>query len=121
VISTEGGASRVSVLLSDCACEDALTVLRTLSGMYDSDRPVVDPSGSEGRNATVWSASYDVIGAGRRPEAAVLHGRVDAELQGPPHAVDRLADAMKGLFTVRAGRAASGDQEEELTLHLESR
>lgn len=121
MISTEGGASRVSVLLSDCACEDALAVLGTLGVMYDSDRPAVAPGGTEGRDATVWSASYDVVGPGRQPEAAELHGPVDAELQGPPHAVDQLAEAMNGPFTVRTGRAASGDQEAEIQLHLENR
>lgn len=119
MISTEGGASRVSVLLSDCACEDALAVLRTLGGMYDSDHPVVEPGGAEVGSATVWSASYDVVGAGRQPEATVLHGPVDAELQGPPHAVDLLAESIKGAFTVRTGRAASGDQETEIQLRLE--
>lgn len=121
MISTEGGASRVSVLLSDCACEDALAVLGTLGAMYDSDRPAVEPGGVENRDATVWSASYDVVGAGRQPGTAVLHGPVDADLQGPPHAVDQLAEAMNGSFTVHTGRAASGDQESEIELHLENR
>ncbi|WP_369199836.1 hypothetical protein [Streptomyces sp. PU-14G] len=112
------GEWEVSVELSDCACEDAEAVFRVLGGLFRSDWNELQP---EGRKANVWLSRFDVSGDGGRPDAVTLQSPVTAELQGSPHAVERLHGVLTEAFGVVEVLEVAGDQEKQLRLRLETR
>ncbi|MEU6476864.1 hypothetical protein ABZ858_08200 [Streptomyces sp. NPDC047017] len=113
----------VSVELSGCSKEDARTVFEALCACYSSDRRTQDvPRDYHEVRPTVWLGTFDVAethGAGRGP--AHLGASVVADAQGGYWAIERFRTTLDSLFTVQDLCSASGDQERELHVRLESR
>ena len=86
----------VSVEISGCSKEDARIVFDTLSECFESDR-----------------ASDEV------PQQ--LHESRAGRAQGSYWAIERLRSTLDSVFAVRDLSSASGDQERELHVLLESR
>ncbi|CAL9357523.1 hypothetical protein [Streptomyces sp. enrichment culture] len=113
----------VSVELSGCGKEDARTVFDALCACFSSDRHAGDATREYHEvRPTVWLGTFDV--------AEDLHGAcgptrltasVDADVQGGYWAIDRFRTTLDSLFTVHDLSTASGDQERELHVRLESR
>ena len=113
----------VSVELSGCGKEDARTVFDVLGACFSSDRHTGDATREYHEvRPTVWLGTFDV--------AEDLHGErgptrltasVDADVQGGYWAIDRFRTTLDSLFTVHDLSTASGDQERELYVRLESR
>ncbi|KDQ65450.1 hypothetical protein ACFYPK_10820 [Streptomyces halstedii] len=111
----------VVVEVTGCPKEDARAVFDVLRRSFLSDRPAGDTPEEESEvRPTVWTATVDVseIHGGAVP--ARLSGPVTVEAQGGYWAVDRLRRSLADTFTVRVVGTASGDQEEEVRLRLES-
>ncbi|MCZ9343644.1 hypothetical protein NGM37_38430 [Streptomyces sp. TRM76130] len=113
----------VSVELSGCSKEDARTVFDTLCARYASDRCADDvPRECHEVRPTVWLGTFDVADDLRGEGGPIrLDAAVDADVQGGYWAVDRFRTTLDSLFTVRDLCTASGDQERELHVRLESR
>ncbi|MEU3844583.1 hypothetical protein AB0E88_31700 [Streptomyces sp. NPDC028635] len=116
----------VSLEISDCSKEDARTVFDALCGYFESDRCHEDvPQQLSEVRPMVWLGTFDVDDAHEGAEKAVhpapLRGSVTADVQGGYWAVDRFRKTLDGLFDVQDLSQASGDQERELHLRLESR
>ncbi|WP_112468974.1 hypothetical protein [Streptomyces triticisoli] len=113
----------VSVELSGCTKEDARIVFDTLCACFSSDRCADDvPRDYHEVRPTVWLGTFDVAeehGAGCGPIR--LGASVTADVQGGYWAIDRFRTTLDSLFTVQDLCTASGDQERELHVRLESR
>ncbi len=68
----------------------------------------------------VWSATYDVSAVREQAAPARLTEPVSVTLQGGYRAVDQLREQLESAFSVSEEGSASGDQEKELQLRLES-
>ncbi|MEZ7002898.1 hypothetical protein [Streptomyces sp. AD55] len=113
----------VSVELSGCGAEDARTVFDALCARYASDRRAGEtPREYHEVRPTVWLGTFDVADTheGERGPARLRHS-VDADVQGGYWAVERVRLTLDSLFAVRDLSTASGDQERELHVRLESR
>ncbi|MEV6123809.1 hypothetical protein AB0M23_25425 [Streptomyces sp. NPDC052077] len=113
----------VSVELSGCTEEDARAVFDALCARFPSDRHTGDETRRyDAVRPTVWLGTFDVA-AGRAGEGgpAPLGASVEADAQGGYWAVERLRVTLDSLFTVRDLSTASGDQEREMHVRLESR
>ncbi|MYV55129.1 hypothetical protein [Streptomyces sp. SID3212] len=114
--------AHVVVALSGQDQEDAHTVFSALRTAFGSDRPADDvPQAVTGGRPTVWTATFDASDVRDEPAAARLSAPVSATLQGAYTDVDSLRRALTAAFSVRIVGTASGDQEEEVQLRLESR
>ncbi|MFJ8199389.1 hypothetical protein [Streptomyces sp. NPDC096152] len=113
----------VSVELSGCTKEDARIVFDALCACFSSDRCADDvPRDYDEVRPTVWLGTFDVADAhraGRGPGR--LGASVTADVQGGYWAIDRFRTTLDSLFTVQDLCTASGDQERELHVRLESR
>jgi hypothetical protein len=115
-------AAQVVVALSGQDKGDAHTVFGALRTAFACDRPADDvPQMPAGGRPAVWTATFDASDVRAEPGAAQLSAPVAATLQGGYTAVDSLRKALTSAFSVRVVGTASGDQEEEVQLHLESR
>ncbi|SEO53690.1 hypothetical protein [Actinacidiphila rubida] len=116
-----GTAAEVAVTLDSCCKEDAHAVLAALHASFPSDREPQDkPSDAENGRPIVWSATFDVSRTLGLPGPSRLTEPVVVTAQGGYHAVDRLREGLAEAFSVRVIGTASGDQEEEVKLRLES-
>ncbi|MFD7919341.1 hypothetical protein ACFV3R_08970 [Streptomyces sp. NPDC059740] len=121
-ISTDTGATQVTVQLSDCGESDADAVFTALGSAFASDRaPDQHPHTTPGTHPTVWSSVFDVSQTVGDPAPAELQGAVNAEVQGGIQAVHLLEDALRRAFTVEEEGVVAGDQEREVQLSLRSR
>jgi hypothetical protein len=113
----------VSVELSGCSKEDARIVFDSLCACYSSDRCADDvPRDCHEVRPTVWLGTYDVSDDLRGECGPTrLAASVDADVQGGYWAIEQFRTTLDSLFTVRDLCAASGDQERELHVRLESR
>ncbi|MFI6206290.1 hypothetical protein ACIBAI_07790 [Streptomyces sp. NPDC051041] len=113
----------VSVEISGCDKDDAQVVFDTLCACFASDRCADDvPREYHEARPTVWLGTFDVADAHRGDcGPARLKGSVTADAQGGYWAIERLRATLDDLFTVRDLSAASGDQERDLHVRLESR
>ncbi|CAM5450619.1 hypothetical protein SVIOM342S_09046 [Streptomyces violaceorubidus] len=113
----------VSVELSGCSKEDARTVFDTLCACFSSDRHAGDVTREYDEvRPTVWLGTFDVADALRGEcGPAWLGASVEADAQGGYWAIERLRTTLDSLFTVHDLSQASGDQERELHVVLESR
>ncbi|WP_328535836.1 hypothetical protein [Streptomyces sp. NBC_00344] len=114
----------VKVALTGHSHDDAAAVFEALRAAFPSDRAASDVPQSEADDArpTVWTASYEVREAPQgEPAATSLKGSVTATVQGGYRAVDVLRGVLEGAFSVQEKGTASGDQEKETELVLESR
>ncbi|MFJ9431664.1 hypothetical protein ACIRQY_18655 [Streptomyces sp. NPDC101490] len=113
----------VTVQLSDCCREDAQAVFDVLDGVYQrEDMTVPGPQSAPGPAVTVWTATFDTAGGGRRETApASLTAPVGVTLTGGYHAVDAVEKTLAVAFDVRSMQSVSGDQETEARLLLASR
>ncbi|MFF1462233.1 hypothetical protein [Streptomyces sp. NPDC058330] len=112
----------VMVEVTGCPQEDARAVFDVLRHSFVSDRPADDVPESESETRpTVWTATVDVSETRQDARPARLSGPVTLEAQGGYWAVDRLRRRLSDTFTVKVVGTASGDQEQEVRLRLESR
>ncbi|MFI1167579.1 hypothetical protein ACH4UM_29255 [Streptomyces sp. NPDC020801] len=121
--SEQAHPESVSVELSGCSKEDARIVFDALCACFSSDRCAEDvPRDYHEVRPTVWLGTFDVAEAhkaGRGPNR--LAASVTADVQGGYWAIDRFRTTLDSLFTVQDLSTASGDQERELHVRLESR
>ncbi|MGV9253567.1 hypothetical protein [Streptomyces sp. NPDC003697] len=111
----------VSVELSGCSKEDARVVFDALCACFTSDRCEEDvPREYHEVRPTVWLGTFNVAEEHGECGPTRLGASVTADLQGPHCALDRFRTTLDDLFTVRDLSAASGDQEWDLHLRLES-
>jgi hypothetical protein len=111
------------VEISGCTKEDARIVFDTLCACFGSDRRAEDvPRDHHETRPTVWLGTFDVADAHEGTSGpARLAASVDADLQGGYWAIERFRTTLDSLFTVNDLAMASGDQERELHVRLESR
>ncbi|AOR36157.1 hypothetical protein BFF78_38455 [Streptomyces fodineus] len=103
--------------------EDARLVFDALSSCFASDRGADEiPQQLHEVRPMVWLGTYDVADA-RGPGCPPVHlgGSVQADVQGGYWAVDRFRHTLDSMFTVEETCTASGDQERDLHLLLQSR
>ncbi|MGW7258762.1 hypothetical protein [Streptomyces sp. NPDC054834] len=103
--------------------EDARVVFDALSHCFSSDRGDDEvPQQLHETRPMVWLGSYDVADARQEVCPPVrLGSSVTADVQGGYWAVDRFRSTLASMFTVHETCTASGDQERDLHLRLESR
>ncbi|WP_328584320.1 hypothetical protein [Streptomyces sp. NBC_00370] len=119
--NAEQSATEVAVQLGGQAKEDAHTVFAVLGTAFASDRAADDvPQDVPADRQAVWTATFDVADVRGEAAPAELSSPVTATLQGGHKAVDALHAALTSAFSVRVVGTAAGDQEEEVTLRLES-
>ncbi|KUO17788.1 hypothetical protein [Streptomyces dysideae] len=112
----------VSVEISGCSKEDARIVFDALCTCFESDRSREDvPQQLHETRPMVWLGTFEVTDAHTCPPPARLSSSVEADAQGGYWAVERLRTTLNSLFAVRDLSSASGDQERELHVVLESR
>ncbi|TLS41591.1 hypothetical protein FE633_35390 [Streptomyces montanus] len=112
----------VSVELSECSKEDARIVFDALCACFASDRCADDvPQEVSETRPTVWLGTFDVADAHEGARSARLAASVTADVQGGYWAVDRFRTTLDSLFSVHEVCAASGDQEADLHVRLETR
>ncbi|MEU6551407.1 hypothetical protein ABZ915_14155 [Streptomyces sp. NPDC046915] len=113
----------VSVEISGYSKDDARLVFEALSACFASDRaPEEVPQQLHESRPMVWLGTYDVADArGQGCPPVHLGSPVQADVQGSYWAVDRFRHSLDSMFTVQETCAASGDQERDLHLRLESR
>jgi hypothetical protein len=112
----------VSLEISGCSAEDARIVLDTLAACFESDRGADDvPQQLHETRPMVWLGTFEVTEAHSCPPPARLSSSVEADAQGGYWAIERLRTTLDSMFTVRDLASASGDQERELHVRLESR
>ncbi|MFE9438479.1 hypothetical protein ACFYO2_05655 [Streptomyces sp. NPDC006602] len=110
----------VSVELSGSK-EDARIVFDTLCACFGSDRCADDvPRDHHEVRPTVWLGTFDVADEHEGCPPASLGASVTADVQGGYWAVDRFRETLDSLFSVHDLATASGDQERELHVRLES-
>lgn len=121
--STEGShPETVSVEISGYSKEDARLVFEALGRCFGTDRGTEEvPQQLHETRPMVWLGTYDVTDAHEEGCPPVhLDAPVDADVQGGYWAVDRFRTTLDSMFTVHE-TSASGDQERDLHLRLESR
>ncbi|GAA3133770.1 hypothetical protein GCM10010521_19480 [Streptomyces rameus] len=103
--------------------EDARLVFDALRSCFATDRGAdEDPQQFHESRPMVWLGTYDVADAHDEGCPPVRLGdSVQADVQGGPWAVNRFRTKLDSMFTVQETCAASGDQERDLHLRLESR
>ncbi|MFC8711852.1 hypothetical protein ACFUCQ_18300 [Streptomyces sp. NPDC057197] len=113
----------VSLELSGCSKEDARTVFDALCACYTSDRCTDDvPREFHEVRPTVWLGTFEVAESPKAECAPTrLEASVSADAQGGYRAIDHFRTTLDSLFTVQDLATASGDQERELHVRLESR
>ncbi|MDQ0681754.1 MULTISPECIES: hypothetical protein [Streptomyces] len=112
----------VSVEISGCTKEDARIVFDTLNACFESDRGSgEDPQQLHESRPMVWLGTFEVTEARDCAEPARLSSSVEADAQGSYWAIERLRSTLDSVFAVRDLSSASGDQERELHVLLESR
>ncbi|MFI2780985.1 hypothetical protein [Streptomyces sp. ALB3] len=112
----------VVVEMTGCPAQDARTVFDVLGRSFASDRTADDtPEDASSTRPTVWTATVDVTDMRGGAHTAQLSGPVTVEAQGGYWAVDRLRRCLADTFAVKVVGTASGDQEQEVRLRLESR
>ncbi|MFF1378860.1 hypothetical protein [Streptomyces sp. NPDC058308] len=116
-------SAQVTVELSGAA-DDAGGVFSVLGAAFASDRDAgAAPRPGPADGPTVWSGVFDTARpAGGGPGGAPsLSGPVTAAVQGGYVAVDQVVTVLSAAFAVAQEGSASGDQEKDVTLRLESR
>lgn len=112
----------VSLEISGCSKEDARIVFDALNTCFESDRgPDEVPQQLHETRPMVWLGTFEVTDARSCPPPARLSSSVEADAQGGYWAIERLRSTLDSLFAVRDLATASGDQERELHVLLESR
>ncbi|MEV7731476.1 hypothetical protein AB0O75_05035 [Streptomyces sp. NPDC088921] len=112
----------VSLEISGCSKEDARIVFDTLAACFESDRGADEaPQQLHESRPMVWLGTFEVTEARSCPPPAPLSSSVEADAQGGYWAIERLRKTLDSMFTVRDLASASGDQERELHVRLESR
>ncbi|KUO06858.1 hypothetical protein [Streptomyces sp. DSM 15324] len=112
----------VSLEISGCSKEDARIVFDTLCACFESDRgPDEVPQQLHETRPMVWLGTFEVTEAHECPPPARLSASVEADAQGGYWAIERLRSTLDSMFSVRDLASASGDQERELHVLLESR
>ncbi|ALO91940.1 hypothetical protein SHL15_0747 [Streptomyces hygroscopicus subsp. limoneus] len=113
----------VSVEISGYSKDDARLVFEALSACFASDRaPEEVPQQLHETRPMVWLGTYDVAEArGEGCPPVHLDSPVQADVQGSYWAVERFRHTLDSMFTVQETCTASGDQERDLHLRLESR
>ncbi|MEU6350852.1 hypothetical protein ABZ896_16170 [Streptomyces sp. NPDC047072] len=112
----------VSLEISGCSKEDARIVFDTLCACFESDRCADDvPEQLHETRPMVWLGTFEVSDTHQCPPPARLSSSVEADAQGGYWAIERLRATLDSMFTVRDLSSASGDQERELHVRLESR
>jgi hypothetical protein len=112
----------VSVEISGCTKHDARIVFDALCGCFASDRCAEDvPEDLSQTRPTVWLGTFDVTETHEAVGPARLSSSVIADVQGGYWAIDRFRATLDSLFSVHDLSTASGDQEKELHVRLESR
>ncbi|MFH8342099.1 hypothetical protein [Streptomyces sp. AM6-12] len=113
----------VTVEISGCSKDDARLVFEALNTCFASDRGDDEvPQQLHESRPMVWLGSYEVADTERTGCPPVhLRSSVQADVQGGYWAVDRFRHTLDSMFTVEETSAASGDQERDLHLRLESR
>ncbi|MFJ5263244.1 hypothetical protein ACIQAC_22530 [Streptomyces sp. NPDC088387] len=112
----------VSLEISGCSKEDARIVLDALAECFESDRAVEDaPRQLHETRPMVWLGTFEVTDTHSCGTPARLASSVEADAQGGYWAIGRLHETLDSLFAVRDLSSASGDQERELHVLLESR
>ncbi|WP_327596261.1 hypothetical protein [Streptomyces chartreusis] len=112
----------VSVEISGCSKEDARIVFDALCTCFESDRGPEDvPQQLHETRPMVWLGTFEVTDTQECPAPARLSSSVEADAQGGYWAIERLRTTLDSLFTVQDLASASGDQERELHVVLESR
>ncbi|MEU2715544.1 hypothetical protein [Streptomyces sp. NPDC007205] len=103
--------------------EDARLVFDALGSCFASDRGADEvPQQLHEVRPMVWLGTYDVADArGQGCEPVRLGADVQADVQGGYWAVDRFRHILESMFTVEETCTASGDQERDLHLRLQSR
>jgi hypothetical protein len=103
--------------------EDARLVFDALRSCFASDRGAdEEPQQLHETRPMVWLGTYDVADA-HEEECPPVHlgSSVQADVQGGYWAVDRFRTTLDSMFSVEETSTASGDQERDLHLRLESR
>ncbi|CAK7283066.1 MULTISPECIES: hypothetical protein [Streptomyces] len=113
----------VMVEISGCSKEDARLVFEALNSCFASDRGEDEvPRQLHETRPMVWLGTYEVADTPRQGCPPVhLRSSVQADVQGGYWAVDRFRHTLDSMFTVEETCTASGDQERDLHLRLESR
>ncbi|MFE0518171.1 hypothetical protein [Streptomyces sp. NPDC058954] len=112
----------VSLEISGCSKEDARIVFDALCACFESDRGADEvPQQLHETRPMVWLGTFEVTDAHSCPPPARLAASVEVDAQGGYWAIERLRTTLDPLFTVRDLSSASGDQERELHVILESR
>ncbi|SNX56352.1 hypothetical protein SAMN06272735_0800 [Streptomyces sp. TLI_55] len=112
----------VSLEISGCSKEDARIVFDVLSQCFESDRSAEDvPQQLHETRPMVWLGTFEVTDVQECAAPPRLSSSVEADAQGGYWAIERLRSTLDSLFAVRDLSSASGDQERELHVLLESR
>ncbi|MET9503471.1 hypothetical protein ABZY42_17330 [Streptomyces sp. NPDC006622] len=112
----------VTLEISDCSKEDARIVFDTLCACFASDRCADDvPEQQHETRPMVWLGTFEVGDVRDCARPARLSSSVTADVQGGYWAIERFRTALDSMFQVKDLSSASGDQETELHLLLESR
>ncbi|MBK3626933.1 hypothetical protein ACWC9X_15065 [Streptomyces asoensis] len=112
----------VSVEISGCSKEDARIVFDMLNECFESDRGSDEvPQQLHESRPMVWMGTFEVTEAHECAPPARLSSSVEADAQGGYWAIERLRATLDSVFEVRDLSSASGDQERELHVLLESR
>ncbi|MBW8794469.1 MAG: hypothetical protein JF597_12970 [Streptomyces sp.] len=112
----------VSLEISGCSKEDARIVFDALCQCFESDRAAEDvPQQLHETRPMVWLGTFEVTDTHECTPPPRLSAPVEADAQGGYWAISRLHTTLDSLFTVRNLSSASGDQERELHVQLESR
>ncbi|MEV6612401.1 hypothetical protein AB0N31_00580 [Streptomyces sp. NPDC051051] len=112
----------VSLEISDCSKEDARIVFDTLCACFASDRCADDvPEQVDETRPMVWLGTFEVSDVQDCARPARLSSSVTADVQGGYWAIERFRATLDSMFRVKDLSSASGDQETELHLLLESR
>ncbi|MFF7529092.1 hypothetical protein ACIP6Q_38485 [Streptomyces bobili] len=112
----------VTLEISDCSKEDARIVFDTLCACFESDRCAEDvPEQLHATRPMVWLGTFEVSDVHDCARPAPLASSVTADVQGGYWAIERFRTTLDSVFRVKDLSSASGDQETELHLLLESR
>jgi hypothetical protein len=114
--------TEVLVEISGCRESDAQAVFEALRAAFPSDRAADDtPHQALADHPTVWAATLDTGTRTGTAHPSRLTAPVTLDVHGGYHAVDLLRSGLSAAFAVHLVGTASGDQENEVQLRLESR
>ncbi|MFK0257115.1 hypothetical protein [Streptomyces sp. NPDC090445] len=116
-------STEVTVVVSDCAEEDARAVFATLDAAFTAEKAEKTTGPRSGSGATVWASAYDVAAPAEATPAAVapLAHQVSVEAQGGYRAVDRVVAVLDSAFVIDTVGTAAGDQEKDIHLRIHGR